>query len=291
MRINVEQELISVATKRKEKAKDNEVITEVNRLLEYDGLRDVEIMSKIAPKSVTERAKDEKGKVIELEKEEDYYGGTVFEEQQIVSLAKKYRLKFLPASYYKSYMDMTIPQEIKKLEKQISKSRTEERAKRENKTVAEYIAEFGEIKFEFDASELGRKFFVLAPPECFQLKEEGMVNKTVPDPILFYKTTADKYRLVKKWGSDFTIARRMSGFLWANENRFRFFTMGLPVLILSAVLALLFNSWWHYAWFVIPCAAGIIVFLAVMAHEFKAGVFLDEGWCTSEKTFGFYKDK
>lgn len=79
------------------------------------------------------------------------------------------------------------------------------------------------------------KFFILAPPYLFKdYKTVGdKISKCVidtkentkhflndivnPDPTLFYKIDEEHYKLVKQWGSDFTILRAAIGFFTKNS--------------------------------------------------------------------------
>lgn len=297
MRTNVEQELIQNSLKTREQITNNEVITEVNRLLTYGG-RDTQIMSMIGPQSTAARAQDQAGQVIDLEKNEEYYGGQVFHKKEILTLAKKYRLKFLPSALFIGYIPTEVAADIRILEKQIANSRIRERAKRENVTEKEYIAANpNSVYYTLDESELKRSFFVLAPPEAFELKKEAIGTVTVykieyTDPILFYKTADGKFRLVRKWGQDFTAFRWVLGKVFKSNLTFRFWMLVLPITLgilgITLVCATYIST---NAYWIGLVAMVFILPNAMWGAKFKSEAFTDGGWCESEKKFDYYLDK
>lgn len=133
--------------------------------------------------------------------------GEVVLYSEIRMLAQRYALRFLPSSSYSSYYPHGMGQAI-------------EDCKAKN-----------EITSQVEG-------FILAPSKAFKLENR--------DPILFIKPTNwmsrmveddDKYYVVKKWGKDFTIFRRILGAVgpW-------FYTrcVTLMVLAIAAIIGLRF---------------------------------------------------
>lgn len=241
--VNILDELRKDLKQRRTKLSENPVINEVNRLLEYDTSRDNAVMDMIGPRSSLSQSKNEQAALIELEKEENFYGGEVFTKEQIIDLAVKYRLKFLPSEIYTAYLDPKIVLDIRELERNISKSMMKQGADRKDMTVDEYVAQEGKIEHKLDESKLKHKFYILAPASCFATVKESQYNVHVPDPILFYKTDDVHFKVVRKWGTDFTVSRRVKGFLTKNENIHRLFMYTLPLVALIVTFSAIF-SWW-----------------------------------------------
>jgi HEPN domain-containing protein len=252
---DVVKELKKVQKKQKEEAFSNDVIADVNRLLEYDSHRDLEILRSVGSNANLIQAETAKGKAIELEKKEKFYEGTVFSLEQIVKLAVKYRLKFLPSERYKSYMDPGVVAEIKELERTIAKSMEIDQAAKRNMTVEEYRAENGELKYNFDVSALKRNFYILAPQECFIIDK---VKVEVPDPVMFYRIDDTHFRLIKKWGKDFTILRRLRGLFF--ESRPSNFWYRVLVFSLLGIASAPWFHWYSFFFAAILPLSGIITY-------------------------------
>lgn len=284
---NVQNELIKNAQAKKELVKTNDPITEANRLIEFGNRRDLEIFRKMTPNSTMQRAENQLGAIIDLEKDEDFHGGNIFTHAEVIRLAKKYRLKFLSSTLYIGDLDRTIPLEIKSLEENITKSQIRERAKRENITIEEYKEKYPGYKYTLDASDFQNKFFILAPPECFILKTEKIAQKTVyTDPILFYKTFEGRYRLIIKWGNDFTIFRRLLGIIYKNNTSYKFTYFTLPGILICALASILLAKYAPAHSWLIPLAVGAFVLPSIQwADKFKPEAFTDGGWCESDKHY------
>lgn len=260
---NVVKELTKAKEKQKDFALNNNVITEVNKLLEYDNHRDLEILRAIGPQSNLVQAEDKKGQAIELERKENFFAGTVFTRREIVSLATKYRLKFLRSDAYKSYIDPTVTIEIKELERSIAKSMERDQAKKRGVSVEDYRAEKGETTFKFDAYVLKNNFYILAPASCFHLQK---VSKHVPDPVMFYTDDNIHFRLIKKWGKDFTIFRRLLGQLHKNRPSMfwtlSFIGLGIGVCLIPII------GWWTLFFLLSLPISGIITYTNDMVEEY-----------------------
>lgn len=97
----------------------------------------------------------------------------VFHVSQIESLCKKYRLRFLPPSFYVGTIDKDLPNRISNFE----------------------IA-YGVVCNKDNT-------MIAAPIESFKLQEKPK------DPLFFYKINSEYYYLIHKWGNDISITRRL----------------------------------------------------------------------------------
>lgn len=179
-------------------------LDEVKLLLEGDRNKDLQIMRHLAGKSELIKEQDILGKQLDLERKNMEYGKT-YTIDQIEKIARKYRLRFLNSTKFVGKVDIEAISKIKEFEKKHNVSCSDEVT-------------------------LSKKFYILAPAESFNLRIETIkearerekeARRIARDPILFYKIDEDHYRLIHKWGSDFTILRRIQGFLWDNFKTYK----------------------------------------------------------------------
>lgn len=220
--VKLDDELVKL--KDRETANASEIVREVKLLLAGDEGKDMEIMRHLAGNSAMVANEIALGKQIELEKLEETYG-SIFTLNQIKELAIKYKLRFLNSGMYMGDMPQ---QAIAKL-KQFSKD-----------TIT-----------TIDPYTLKTQFFILGPVEAFKMdeistaderREERRVQRErlraarAADPVLFYKIDQNHYRLIHKWGSDFNITRRITGWKWASSNNHFIFNFVLSSVLITTIL-------------------------------------------------------
>jgi hypothetical protein len=260
MKANLVKELENSLLKRKSADKKNDVLDEVKGLLEYDTTRDVHILRSIGQQSTLAQSETERGAVLEIEKKEQFYSGKVFTKEQIVALAVKYRLKFLQSKHYTKYIPPSVIPEIKEMERHISTQMNIDRAARENCTLEEYLEKTnGGIKYSVDDHCLKNNFYILAPANMFKLEKATAFSIKAKDPVMFYTDNEQHFRLVKKWGSDFTIFRRVLGWLTKSVSRQVF----LYLLLFAAItlsLSIMIN--WAFMWsWLVAAIVFVIIFI------------------------------
>lgn len=126
----------------------------------------------------------------------------------IKQLAIEYKLKFLSSRYFSGHMDVEVLSKIKEFAKNTNT--------------------------EIDPHTLSSRFFILAPVECFHLNQRERPKPVPVDPLIFYMIGDNHYRLIHKWGSDFSPLRRILGWKWesmSNVRHFNFF-VHLPIFAL-----------------------------------------------------------
>lgn len=283
MKANLVKELEKSLVERKNNDKNNDVLGEVKGLLEMDTIRDVHILRSIGQQSTLAQSEKERGAVLEIEKKEQYYSGKVFTKDKIISLAVKYRLKFLPSKHYTKYIPPSIIPEIKDMERHISNQMNIDRANKENCTLEEYLEKTdGGIKYTIDDTCLKNNFYILAPANMFKLEKTTAFSIKAKDPVMFYSDDNEHFRLVKKWGSDFTVFRRVLGWLTKSESTHILSYLSLYTAIILALCIMTFN--WHFLFLLtVPVVVSIFVFWVfdVEIHEDFAG----EDYTTSLKQF------
>lgn len=192
--VNLQKELEkSTKIKREREFSGLEAITDVNRLLENGTAEDKSILRDMGMFSQIQKAEALRGRKIELD-EIEKKEGQIFTIDEIKVIACKYALKFLRTGYYKGNIDPMLPTKIK-----------------------EFYAGRGE---DLRRSDLQYKFFILAPQNAFNLKDEPLPIKH-PDPMVFYRLDDDHFKLVHKWGADLTTWRSIVG--WKYRNGFTYF--------------------------------------------------------------------
>lgn len=283
MKANLVKELEKTLVQRKEADKQNEVLNEVKGLLEYDTLRDVHILRSIGAQSSLAQSEKERGRLLEIEKKEQFYSGKVFTKEQIVALGVKYRLKFLPSKYYTKYIPPSVIPEIKDMERHISNQMNIDRAKKENCTLEEYLEKTGGgIKYTIDDNCLKNNFYILAPANMFKTEKATAFSIKAKDPLMFYTDDNEHFRLVKKWGSDFTIFRMVLG--WLTKSTFNhvlaYFSL-YAAIILS--IALLTKNWYFMFLLLLPLVVSFFVF--VLGDDEIHEDFTGKNYVTSKKSF------
>jgi len=191
MKVSIEKELEKVSQGDKQKY-NVDPINEVKLLLQGESSEDARILRGLSKNSQFNRIENLRGKQIELENFEKDYDGKVYTIDQIKTLCIDYHLRFLQSRLYTGSYDVQVAAKIKEFAKT---------------TLA-----------PIDEHTLGRRYFVMAPQEMFSLTEEKYVSKAdlrrQADPAIFYQIDKDHYRLIHKWGQDFTIFRLIEGFRW-----------------------------------------------------------------------------
>jgi hypothetical protein len=115
----------------------------------------------------------------------------------------------------------------------------------------------------------------LAPEKMFALTDEKYITKKQLDPLMFYKVDSEHYRLVHKWGDDFTILRYLTGFRWKSYWNYHFFNTMLCLPIVAIVLTSIFGFPTHT-----PLVA---IFVFAMLFFSNLGSYLFFGWNKSDE--------
>lgn len=253
---------------------EHQAIKDVKMLLAGEETEDARILRGIGAKSMFVQIEKDRGRQIELENLEKEYSGGVFTLDQIKILAVKYRLRFLSSSLFSSHIDIEITARIKELSKKAN--------------------------VNLDEWTLQTSFMILAPRECFTLENKKFIKTPTErgafdmDPLMFYKINDDKYRLVHKWGNDFSILRRIEGYRWRNLNTYyvlNFFTL-LPVI--AIIGAIVFNPIFlisHPIWYsLITLGVNALCTLAFNSpvtdenwFDQEDGFFSENNWNSKEK--------
>lgn len=211
--------------KEKQKLTDEvQALKDVKLLLQGDEQEDQRILSQLSNNSKNAMVERELGTKLELEKMDGKYDGNVYTKDQIKKLAVNYRLRFLQAKHYTGTFDVQVAAKIKEF------------AKTTNSPM--------------DAHSLPNEYFVLAPPEQFELKSVKHIFKKELDPAIFYRIDPNHYRLIHKWGNDFSILRFLNGFRWANFHKHWLFNAAMVMPAVALFVAMLMNVefYHHNAW-------------------------------------------
>jgi len=211
MKVSIDKELEKVSQEDKQKY-DVDPINEVKLLLAGESNEDARILRGLSQNSQFNRIEKVRGEQLELENFEKEYEGKVYTINQIEKLCVDYRLRFLQSKHFTGSYDIEVAAKIKEF------------AKSTNSPIDEWT--------------LGRRFFMMAPQDMFSLRDEKYISKAElrrqADPAIFYQIDDKHYRLIHKWGNDFTIFRLIEGFRWKSWWSHQFFNtvMLLPIITL-----------------------------------------------------------
>lgn len=258
MKINLEENL------KNQKKKDMEVldsVKEVRLLLQNAESEDARILRNLSENSELNRVERITQTALEIERLESKYTGDIFTLEQIEKLAIDYRLRFLNSRYFTGKFDVEVAAKIKEF------------GRENNMSLNEY--------------HLKNNFFILGPKEIFDLKDEKYIEPKQLDPVLFYKLDDNHYRMIHKWGSDFTILRYLEGFKWKNIGNYFWFTLFATFPIISFIVGLFIPL--SFVTFTIGCVLSIFFFILIpsLAYTiiFKIGHKTDNDWDTISDFF------
>lgn len=258
MKISIEEQLRKESGQRREEIAGDKALQEVKLLMSGDELEDMRILRQLGVNSNIQRLDNEHAKMIELENLDKQYG-EVFTIEEIKNLAIKYRLRLLNSKHFIGDLDVQIAAKVKQFAK--------------------------DTNSQIDNFSLGVKFFILAPPEMFSLEQVDFVKTKdrYPDPLLFYKIDEEHYRLIHKWGNDFSIFRRYTGWKWENLGNwwFNHFCKMLPIVTfifyISAGPSFVID---HWIWTMVMITGGSIIASTIMN-----GAVTDDNWFDQEDGF------
>ena len=212
--MSIVKELNQSKDKAKKVLEKNQAISEVRLLLDADHSEDMRIARALGNNHSVAKAQKKVGQQIELEKLDTAYAGGVYKTSDIKALCVRYRMRFLQSRHFAGYLDKEVFAKIKAFAK--------------------------ETNTEISDANLQYNFFILAPDEAFNIDTERMPRVT-DDPAIFYKIDEHHYRLIHKWGKDFTIARRWKGLVWQSmATRFWAHTVLTALCLLTGLY--LFNA-------------------------------------------------
>ena len=213
MKVSIDKELEQLAREDKKKL-DIDPINEVKLLLESNSTEDARILRSLSNGSQFSRIEQIRGNQIELEKHQAEFMGKVYTKNQIKSLAVDYNLRFLAAANYTGAFDVEVASKIKSF------------AKETNSPIDDYS--------------LSRRYFILAPEQLFVLQDVKHIYKKDMDPAIFFQIDNEHYRLIHKWGKDFSILRYLSGFRWKGFYQHWAFNTALVLPIFAFILTFFF---------------------------------------------------
>lgn len=204
---NIEKELKTKKDQAFSEIESRKAVEEVKLLMDASAAEDQRLFRALGRHHSIAVAEDILGKKTELERLDGMYAGNVFTKDQIKKLAIKYNLRFLLTKHYAGKMDVEVAAKIWAFEKETGTPVTN------------------------DAS-LQYKFYILAPEECFKLEKVRLAKIwDAKDPAIFFEVDHEHYRLIHKWGTDFTITNRIAGL--RHESRTQRFFIDLIISFLS----------------------------------------------------------
>lgn len=168
---------------------------------------------------------------LSLQKEMEMFEGQVFTAEDIEKMGLKYRLYLRHTSQYRG----KIPADL-----------------------AAILLRFSETHLLSlaDSNAFTNRFFILAPPKMFKNYitvrkkisdfwevSNGEVKsfiQALEDPLMFYRTSEGNYKLLKKWGGDVNLYRRLLGLL--TSSLFGLYVIAYTILI-TGYLSIQYILW------------------------------------------------
>ena len=242
MKISIEKQLEENSRKEKENFENADPVKDVKLLIEGDSIEDQRILSNLSNKSQFTVIQERKHKNSILEKKNQIYNGKVYTINQIKKLAIDYNLRFLESKHYTGSFDVEVSAKLKE------------------------FAGIAKEKTVLDEYSLKNNFYILAPESMFEIQEVKIPKKQL-DPLIFYKIDDDHYRLIHKWGNDFTVMRYLKGFRWRGyypQWLFNTFMVMPFVSILMAILIPFGSGFFRHPGMV----ATVITFLSIALSFF-----------------------
>lgn len=205
MKVNMES-LLKEQKKKEQEILNSDPVKDVKLLLQGDSQEDLRILRKLSNNSQLSQVENITGRQIELENFEKQYAGDIYTINQIKQLCIDYHLRFLSSKLYTGSFDVELAAKMKQFS--------------------------ADAKIELNDWNLQHKFFIMAPQEMFELRDEKYLSKKQLDPVIFYKIDETHYRMVHKWGNDFTIFRLIDGFRWKSWWNYQLTTtvMLMPIV-------------------------------------------------------------
>jgi hypothetical protein len=191
MLIDLKKEINTEKSKQLENNPD-EFVNNVKMLLADNTADDIKVLRNSGLDGNINRVEKQRGNAIELEKFDNEYGD-VFSIDQVRTLCMNYKLRFLSSGYYIGTIDHQVASKIKEF-------------------TDKHLIDVRSSRGYAD------KFFILAPEECFNLTYNDETPKRQLDPILFYEVRSGYYRMIHKWGQDFTLTRAITGWKWRDSD-------------------------------------------------------------------------
>lgn len=274
MKVSIDKELEKMSQIEKKKF-DIDPVNEIKTLLLTESSEDARILRGLSTNSHFNRIENIRGQQIELENLESEYEGQVFKVEQIKSLCVDYRLRFLQSRLYTGAYDVEVAAKIKDF------------ARSTNTSIDDYT--------------LGRRFYVMAPQEMFALTDEKYISKAElrrrADPAIFYQIDEKHYRLIHKWGEDFTVFRLIQGFRWKSWWTHQFFNTVMLLPIIAMMITLFYDTpaasvsnhpiWFSISSLVLSFVFALLIFGLRKQDEGDAieGFFSKTNWNSDKKLY------
>ncbi len=206
LKVKLKQELADL--QKDSVKKSEEFVQEIKLLMDSNSDKEKQVLKELGLGANIVKAEKAIAKAVVFKELDEKYEGQIYTEEQIKALAIKYRLRFLNTTSFEGHI---APE------------------------VGSVLVRFCEKNLINSSYERDR-FYILAPVNSFKLEKKPV------DPLLFYKIESRNhdermYKLVYKWGEDFTIARRGLGFLYSDKFTLgfsRWLTMMFTLLIASS---------------------------------------------------------
>lgn len=215
-KVNLLQEIENMS---KELSQESQTaLDSVKGYLEGVAAEERKILQDVGLDAELAEADNRKSAALERQQYLNKYGNCI-NLHQIQAICEKYALRCLPIKYFKGNVGPLVASDIKK-----------------------FVEKHG-LEAELRSGNLKRCLYVIAPAESFALSERPK------DPILLYCPNKyvkgeSVYTVVSKWGTDFTLKRRLNGLVYLRffHSRVMLYMAAFATLYLLGCIIMTFES-------------------------------------------------
>lgn len=180
-------------------------ISDTKLLLSENEAKKIAVLTALGLDEDIKEYTEAKGKSLDRKKVEDEFGKDVFHSDEIKALCMKYDLKFLESRYYNGNITAALPEKVIEF-------------------ADKHKLRLGTNNDTWNGD--GGNFYILGPREKFKENRTKEERRVDDDPILFYFTKHNHYKMVYAWGNSLSMYRLIKG--WKRRsigNRYAYFVI------------------------------------------------------------------
>lgn len=262
--VNLRDELLE-SQRDQESAMDLE-ISDTKLLLADNEANRIQVLKALGLDDGIKEYEEAKGRSLDRKKLEEDYGKDIFHLDEIKNLCLKYDLRLLNTRFYNGAITSELPDKVVEFSKE-----------------HDIRVGVGGDTWSGD----GDKFYILAPREKFRTERTKQSRANDKDPILFFNTGNNHYKMVYAWGHSLKMFRLIKGFRRKNSlNRYLHTLSIIMLLFIPSLGALGMNI---YGSFFLGSALAALASLAFMPWDngidHRSNYFTENGWKSKSISF------
>jgi hypothetical protein len=257
LNVNLRDELEE--TRLKDEISNNSKISDTKMLLATNEANRISVLNALGLNSGIKEYVEVKRRSLDREKLENEYGKDIFHIDEIEKLCLKYDLRFLNSKHYNGNITNDLPEKVIEF------------SQKHNVRVG--------INNDTWSGD-GDKFYILGPRNKFDKNRSKKEKVKDNDPILFYHTDRDYYKVVYAWGNSLSMFRLIKGWRRLNlRNRFLFISSIISLLTVSFFGAIGLN---FIGSFLLGIGFAMLISLIFLPWndglDYNSNFFTENGW-------------